>query len=246
MNAWIARQLERSFDLRPEKAATYVNRFMVLLASALFLILATVVIAFEDVFPSSTGIASLEVSNIAQQDIYAPQSITYDSNVLTQQRRDAARATARLIYELPDTRVARQQSELARLILDYIENVRADEFADIQQQIRDIEQISALALDELTIQQILEIDDDTWDDVDTQVMSVLEGIFQDEIRDTDVERVRSLLPTRVSVRFNEREAVVIAEIVGALVRPNTSLDEAATEAEREAAAAAVPEETRSF
>lgn len=246
MNVWIARQLERSFDLRPEQAATYVNRFMVLLAALLFLILATVIVAFEDVFPSGVETDSLAEGSIAQQDIYAPQSITYTSDVLTEQRKEAARATARLIYETPDTRVARQQSELARQILDYIENIREDEFADPEQQVRDIEQISALDLPDLTIQQILEIDNDTWDSVDNQVMTVLEGIFQDEIRDTDVERIRSLLPTRVSVRFNEREAAVIAEIVSDLVRPNTSLDEVATEAERMAAANAVPVETRSF
>lgn len=247
MNATITRLLERYLNLRPEQATRYVNRFMIVLASSAFIVLATVIVAFDDIFPSQAGVEALTIGSITSEDIYAPQTTTYISEILTEQRREAARAEAPLIYDQSGgLRIARQQSEFARQILDYIQNVRADEFADIDQKIRDIEDITALDLDPLTVQQILEINSDEWQSVDAEVMTVLESVFQNEIRDTDLERIRSSLPSRVSVRFDEREAAVIAEIVSDLIRPNSVLDTEATQLEQESAAMAVEEVSRSF
>lgn len=246
MLAAVARLLEKYFKLPFEQGIVYLNRLVITLAAMLFILISTMIVAFDSFFPGQTALASLQVGDIVREDIFAPRSITYISRVLTEQRREAARASVTPFYDLPDPVVARQQTGLARQILDFIENVRRDPYAEPKQKMSDLEEITALALDDLTMQQILEIDQDTWDDVDDQIMAVLESVFQDEIRESSVSEVRRLLPNQVSVRFDDRETNVIVAIVSDLIRPNTRLNQEATEAARQAAAAAVQDEPRSF
>ncbi|GAB4525211.1 MAG: HDIG domain-containing protein [Anaerolineae bacterium] len=243
----LTRFFEQRSALESERISRYINRLVVSLAALLFLLVATLIVAFEDIFPSgSNQISTLEVNDIAPQSIYAPQNVTYISDILTEQQRDAARAAVRPIYELPNPLIARQQTQLARQILDYITNVRRDEFATSEQQVRDLHAITALVLDDAMLERILDISENEWTDIDNQVMTVLENVFQEEVRDTDVERIRSLLPNQVSVRFSDDESAIIVAIVSDLVRPNTQLDEEATALEREAAAARVLDQPRSF
>jgi cyclic-di-AMP phosphodiesterase PgpH len=246
MIAAVAKFLEQYLNLDFQQTSVLLSRVMVALAAALFILVATGIVAFEDVFSGQARLATLQAGDIAPQNIYAPESRTYVSSVLTEQRREDARAAARPIFNAPDPTVARQQVDQARAILDYIENVRRDPFATTEQKIRDIEHITALAIDELTIAPILEIDNETWQEVDNQIIAVLERVMRGEIQEIDLGRIRAQLPTQVPVRFSDREANVIVGIVGDLLRPNTRINEEATTAARTEAAAAVPDETRSF
>ncbi len=246
MIASIARLLEQRFNLEYDQVMIYLNRLVVTLAALVFIILATFIVVFDEFMPGQHRLETVQIGDIAADDIYAPRSIIYASDVLTQQRQEEARSAITPSYDLPSPVVARQQASLAQQILSFIENIRHDPYADPDQKASDLNQITALDLEPQTIQQILEIDVETWQDLEDQIMVVLESVFQDEIRDTDLDRIRSLLPTQVSVRFNELEASVIVAIVTDLVRSNTNLNQEATDEAREAAAAAVAEQTVSF
>ncbi len=246
MIAATARLLERYFNLRFDLAVTYLNRLVVTLAALAFILLATLIVAFEDVTEGGTGLSGLRAGDIAPSDIFAPESRTYASQVLTEQRREAAAANVAPIYAPPNPEIARQQTDLAVRILEFIDNVRRASFDTTEQKIRDIEEITALALDRDTIRQILELDNETWQDISDQVVAVLERVMRTDIRESNLSSVRDQIPNQVGVRFSEIEAQIIIAIVGDLIRPNSFPDEAATQAAREAAAAGVPDETRSF
>ena len=246
MIAATARLLERYFNLRFDQAVTYLNRLMVTLAALAFILLATLIVAFEDVTDGRTGLSTLEVGDIAPSDIFAPETRTYVSQVLTEQRREAAAANVAPIYAPPNPEIARQQTDLALRILNFIDNVRRAPFDTTDQKIRDIEEITALALDRDTIRQLLELDNETWQDVSDQVIAVIERVMRTDIRETNLSSVRAQIPNQVGVRFNEIEAGIIVAVVGDLIRPNSFPDEAATQETREAAAAGIPDEMRSF
>jgi len=95
--------------------------FLLLLVASIFLALVALWIPF---FPDPSA-PSLKEGMVAQHDYRAPAAITYESVVLTEQRRDAAERAVLPIYTLPDTRLARQQLERLRVVLAYINSVRS-------------------------------------------------------------------------------------------------------------------------
>jgi cyclic-di-AMP phosphodiesterase PgpH len=246
MLAWLAGLLEKYLKFPYDQTLVVLQRLAVAMAAAFFILVATVIVGFDDIFPGQGGITTLQVADIAPDNIYAPESRTYISQVLTDQRRESAMAAVRPVYDPPDPSVARQQIDLARQILDYIENIRRDPFGSAEQKMRDLSQIAALTLGETTIRNILELDHETWQEVDNQIIVVLERVMRGEIQEVDLAPIRAQLPTQVSPRFDEREAGIIVTIISELLRPNTRLNEEATTAARQAAAEAVVDETRSF
>ncbi|MFW5772680.1 MAG: hypothetical protein ACOCZH_05080, partial [Phototrophicaceae bacterium] len=196
-----ARLLERYFNLRFDLAVTYLNRLAVTLAALAFILLATLIVAFEDVTEGGTGLSGLQAGDIASSDVFAPESRTYASQVLTEQRREAAAANVAPIYAPPNPEIARQQTDLAVRILEFIDNVRRASFDTTDQKIRDIEEITALALDRDTIRQILELDNETWQDISDQVVAVLERVMRTDIRESNLSSVRDQIPNQVGVRF---------------------------------------------
>jgi cyclic-di-AMP phosphodiesterase PgpH len=239
MSAWIARRLERSLGVSVRQTVRAVHLAGVAGAAALFVLTATVIVAFDNVLPGADDVASLQVGDIAPQDIHSPITREYVSQVLTEQRQQAAADSVRPVYDPPDPNVARQQAQLARQILDYIENVRRDPYATEAQKIADINYITALTLDDTVIQNLLAVDHETWREVDDQIVSVLERVMRESIRDEDLLAVQSQLPTQVSVRFGGAETVVIAAIVEDLLRPNTFENPEATQLARDTAVAAI-------
>jgi cyclic-di-AMP phosphodiesterase PgpH len=237
MSEWMGGFFEKRFGVQPERTVRVVHTLGIMGAALLFSALATLVMAFNAFFVDQS-LATLNVGDPAPRDIIAPQSTTYISAVLTEQGRQNAVNAVEDIYDLPDPNVARQQTTLARRILDFVNNVRRDPYASLEQKASDISQITALGLtanDPIT-EALLELNDDTWRLVDEQIISVLERVYQQSIRDSDVETVINRLPNQVSLSFQERESRVVTEIVGDLVRPNTFVNTQETDAARETAA----------
>ncbi len=246
MSAWIAHRVERSFGISARRTVRTVHLGAVAVAAALFVLISTAIVAFESVFPGQTDASGLQIGDIAPRDIHSPVTREYISDVLTGQLQQAAADSIRPVYDPPDPNVVRQQTQLARQILDFIQNIRRDPYGTQAQKIEDIGQIEALTLDETTIANILAIDGETWQEVDDQVVGVLERVMRESIREEDVAAVKAQLPTQVSVRFGGVETAVIVAIVEDLIRPNTFENPAATQQARDAAVAAVESVRRVF
>jgi putative nucleotidyltransferase with HDIG domain len=246
MSAWIANRLERSFGVSARRTVRMVHVLAVAAAAALFVLIATATVAFPSVFPGQTDASGLQIGDIAPRDIHSPVTREYTSDVLTAERQQAAAQSVRPVYDPPDPNVVRQQTQLARQILDFIENVRRDPYSTEAQKIEDANQITALTLDDTIIQNILAIGDDGWQEVDDQIIGVLERVMRESIREEDVPAVVAQLPTQVSVRFGGVETAIVVAIVEDLIRPNTFENPAATEQARDLAVAAVEPERRVF
>lgn len=245
MTAWASGLLERHFGMEPERAAALLHGIGLTVASILFVLVSTVIVAADALLVGRGGDA-LQVGDIIQQNIRALHSITYVSEVLTQRSRAENAAAVAPVYDPPDPEVARKQALLARQILDYIKNVRRDSYGTAGQKIADINEITALTLSEPAVRLILEMPDETWQAVDDQIINVLERIMRERIKDSDLPSLTALLPTQVSVRFNQAETEMIVAILEDLVRPNTFLNPGATEQARLAAIEATAPITRTF
>ena len=224
-------------------------RYLAIGAAAIgFVVLTTIIIAFDSIFLGVNNIATLEEGELAPRDIVAPPGETiFVSEILTEQARAEARAEVPTIFTRPDPVVAQQQIEQLREILEYMNDVRADVYGSREQRIADLNAISNYSLGESTAETILQLNDETWNAIEDELSAVLARTMRLDIFSGQVESARLRLSNQFNVeRFNNREREMMVDIVDDLVVANRFPDVAATEAEREAAAAAVEERTRRF
>jgi putative nucleotidyltransferase with HDIG domain len=217
----------------------------VLLLSA-FVLGGAFIMASDVLIPSRSKVA-LEAGVVAPRDVLAPRSLKYESDVLTQAKKDAAIAAVRPVYDPPDPGVASEQTQRARQVLDFIENVRHDDFATLDQKKADLAAITDLSLSPSVAEALLTVgDDDTWRAIDAQVTRLLERVMSGEVREDNIQAVRDNLRNLISASYSETEVQIITAIVGNLIRTNAFYNEELTHQAETQAAQSVPVEVRTF
>ncbi len=182
---------------------------------------------------------SLQAGQVAPEDVLAPASITYESDVLTEQRRDAAERSVVPVYTRADTRVARQQLEHLRSALAYITSVRGDIYASEKEKLADLAALEDIHLSQETVGQILGLSDSRWQVVQQEAIVVLEQVMRSTIRTDRLEDYRSGVPALVSLSLPEEQAAIVAELAAGFVAPNSLFSEDLTNAARQDAREAV-------
>lgn len=215
----------------------------------IFLLLVTaglmfVALAAPHIAPLSSP--SLQVGQVAPEDILAPQDTTYQSEVLSEQQRESAGQSIPLVYTSPDTNIARQQLENLRTALAFITSVRADSFSNIEQKIADIAALENIHLDQETALNILALSDSRWQAIQQEAIVVLEQVMRDTIREDRIDDAQRKIPTLVSLSIPEEQAAIVTELVGAFVTPNSFYSESLTEAARQQAREAVNPVSRTY
>ncbi len=189
---------------------------------------------------------TLEVGDVAPQDYRAPRSITYVSEEMTEQRREAAARAVETRYTPPSTTIARQQLEKLRGSLAFINSVRADKHASNKQKLEDLSALDEIQLGPETANAILAMSDSRWQAVHQEAISVLENVMRTTIRSDRLEEARSTVSNQVSLSLSEQQASIVAELAAAFVVPNSLPSESLTEQARQAAREAVQPFNRTF
>lgn len=186
-----------------------------------------------------TGQVVLRVGDVAPRDIVAPRQVTYISEILTEQRRALAANSVPDVYDPPQARIGRQQLTLAGQILDFINSVRADGYADRVLKASYLQAITRLNLSAQTVDRILTLPDESWERVAAEVQVVLERTMREEIRETNLTDERRKILARVRLDFSDEDAAVVNDIVQDLLVPNSFYNAERTAQRREAARDAV-------
>lgn len=189
---------------------------------------------------------NLQVGDAAPQDILAPRSITYDSEVLTALQRDAAAEAVPAEYAAPEASVARRQVGRLRAALTFIANVRADTFATREQKLSDLAALADLRLDAELAETLIDLTDTGWQTVQQESIVVLEQLMRSTVREDQLEDARHSVLALVSLSLPEDQAALVAELVAAFVAPNSFYSEELTEARREEVRAAIPTVQRTY
>jgi putative nucleotidyltransferase with HDIG domain len=200
------------------------------------------------VLPTFTRLAQpqLTAGEVAPEDIVAPRTITYNSDILTEQQKEIAARSVPPVYTSPDTSVARHQLERLRATLTYITNVRADTFATNDQKITDLAALEDIHFDQTSAQSILLLNDTKWQAVQQEAIVVLEQVMRSTIREDRLEDARRSVPNLVSLALPEDQAEIVADIVVGFVAPNSFYSESLTETARENASTTVSPVTRTY
>jgi putative nucleotidyltransferase with HDIG domain len=188
----------------------------------------------------------LQVNDVAPQDILAPYAHSYVSSVLTERAREVAASEVNQVYDPPDSSVARQQIEQLNATLNFIEAVRADNFAARETKLEDLAALEDVRLDAVTAQAILEMPDSRWESVKAETRSVLEQVMRTEIRPGRIEEARRTIPALISISMPENQGEIVKKLAPGFVAPNANLNEGSTAESREAAREAVEPITQSY
>jgi cyclic-di-AMP phosphodiesterase PgpH len=238
--------IEAQFAISENQTVRALRRTAITATVLLFAIFCTVVVGFDDIFIEFNNVANLTIGSVPTDDVIAREGGTFVSESLTRQEQENARAQVPAVFDPPEPDVARQQTQLTQRILEFIDNVRADQYATLEQQTSDIQQVTALTLDDETIQQILQLTDDNWSTVRNETITVLERVMRQSIRESELQNFRDQLPTQVSVRLSEQASQIVTAITNDVIRPNTFENPEKTLASQEEAANAIEPQERQF
>ncbi len=213
--------------------------------AAWFFMLAFVTFVLVVRLPLS-GQITLDVGDVAPRDVIAPRQITFLSEIQTEQRRELAANGVPEVYDPPQARIGRQQLTLAGQIVEYINTVRADSFADAEAKAAAIAAIEGLDLPEPVADRIVTLPAPAWERVAAEIQVVLERAMREEIRENNLADERRKVPARVRLDLPDEDAAIVSEVVQDLLAPNSFFNAERTEQRREEARAAVGEVTETL
>ncbi len=188
----------------------------------------------------------LSAGDVASQDLRAPRSIQYASEVLTEAARTTAERAVAPIYNSPDTSIARTQNEALTSILGFINTIRINQVSTFEQKKTEIAAIKGLNLQPASLNFLLALTDSRWELVQTEAFKLLEQAMQNPVRTEDLVAVRQTLSSQVSLTLSESEAALAVEIVAPLVVANSFYSPELTDAARQAARDGVEPITQSY
>lgn len=238
--------LEERYGIEAKRTQRGAGLLLIVVVAIGFALCCTVIVGFDDLFQNAT--ARLIIGSVPSEDIIAREEGIFVSEILTLQERADAVDQVSAVFDPPDPNVARQQRELTEKILVFVDNVRGDTFASLEQKIADIIQITPLILegDAEAVVAILELPEDSWSLVRGEIISVLERVMRDPIRDADLANVRDQLPTQVSLRLSPLESQIVTVITSDVIRANTFENPEQTTLDREEALEKVEPQQRHF
>jgi hypothetical protein len=227
------------------KKAAFKTREIIklIIFAVLFVVSGTLIMEVEFL---SNQVAQLQVNQISPQDVAAPSSISYESQISTERAREQAARLVSSVYSRPDPNVAREQQVVASQVFAYLDAVRVDPHLAVAQKLDFIQAINPVSFTLEEAAAILNLDEALWADAKQEVDAILNEVMRSEIKETDLPGVRFRLGLRVSPDVPDQEAQVILSIVEELTRPNSFIDEARTEEKRQEARIAAPPAIVSF
>lgn len=183
---------------------------------------------------------------VASREVVAPRSLTYTSEILTNNQKETAANAVSAVYSPPDTSIARHQLERLRAAIAFISSTRDDTYSSDDQKFADLAAMEDINLDQETAQGILDLSDSRWQAVQQEAIIVLEEVMRSTIREDRLEAVRQNVPAIVSLSLPEDQAQIVSELVKGFVAPNSLYSEVLTETAKQQASDAVAPVERSF
>ena len=214
---------------------------IILIGSA---ILAFLMLILPDTFRQSSF--QMQLGDVATQDILAPYSLSFESELLTERARQEAASAVDPIYLPTDPSIGRRQVERLRTVLYFITTVRQDAYASVDEKIADIQAVAELDLSEETITRILQLNDTRWQAIETEATAVLEQIMRNTLRESDIYAAKSNILSGIDFAFPEDQANIVVELVKPFIIPNSIYSAEQTEVAIEEARQAVEPVIRSF
>ena len=189
---------------------------------------------------------SLQVGDVASQDIEAPSTITFESEILTEQAQDDAEKAVAKVYLPADPSITRRQIEKMRAAFKYISIVRDDTYAAQEQKISDLGNLTEIEIDPELAQSMLDLNQEDWEATQSEALIVLEKIMRTTIREDQLNEARHNVPALISFSLSQNEAQIVEDLTTPFVTANSLYSEDQTESLRQKAREAVAPVSRKY
>ncbi len=207
---------------------------LLVFAFCLFVILGGIVIPWK---PASGNI-DLAVGVVANTTIKAPQTLTYTSEVRTQERRDEVANDDRLRVFKPNASLIIAQRNQLDADIRRIAELRSTNTTTTDERIRAIQGIIPdLATDDA--RQLLLLSSTRWDTVNTAARRLLDEVMAQTITIEQLAQIKDNLPNRVDPSLTSNDRLLAVSLMRPYVRANQTEDTEETARRREQARASV-------
>ena len=175
----------------------------------------------------------------AGEDILAPRTIFYDSEVLLDSAREAARASVPEQYIRDGNDIGRNQLNLVSSVLSFTDVVRADTLATKETQLSYLEAINELTIQEQVGLDLLELTAADYDVVKREVTRIVGDLMRQDIREDQLRDYQIIARREASLELTPTQENVVTNIAPQFIAPTVFPDPESTAALREAQAEAV-------
>ena len=217
----------------PEELMCSGGRSVALTAS----IIGFAIAIFVALFPVTSNSLQIDEGDISVRTIRAPTDISFVSEPLTERRQDeAAEAVAdRLVF---DATIAGQQQERLDQLLAGVAGILQDEETPAARTAQ-LERLPELSLSPGSLARLRDMSLEEFVTVRAEAQAALGLIFEESLSPTAVAETRERASTYVDQSLGRISSTLIAELLRPYIVTNQVVDQAATDAVREQARAAV-------
>ncbi len=180
----------------------------------------------------------VSVGDVASRNMRAPRDISYESQVLTEQRREEAAAAVPESVTF-DANVRTQQVNRLDSVLAQVSQIRSR--ADLT----DADKASALGrIENLNLSlrgtsALLDLTDEQWRAVTAEATKILGDLLSESVSPAAVSSTMDRVGERIDSSLTPDQALVVTELVRPLIVANLTVDQSKTEEARAAARAAI-------
>ncbi len=192
----------------------------------------TIIVSFFAILSpliTSNSTRAIAIGDVNQQDILAPYTFTYESDVLTGYARDDAEKSVAPVYLPPDPSIIRKQAVRLQATLAFITAVKNDSFSSNEEKMADLSALSDIRLTHDTEQILISLDKDRWELVKQEIIRVYELAMRNSIRENRLRDFQRTIPSLVSFSFPDDQAAAISEIASSFITPNSLFSEDLTQ-----------------
>lgn len=221
------------------------KRFIIRLSALLL----TAIFSFGSlIFPISTRPSSysINIGDVAAQDIQAPETLTYTSTILTDKERESAEKSVGPIFNSADPTITRRQIERLRVTLNYITATRLDVYATKIQKINDLSALAEITLDQQTLESLVDLTETRWQSVSQEAINVLDQVMRKTIRENQLDETRQSVPTIISFSIPEDQALIVEKLVTPFITANSLYNNEATNSAKQKARDAILPVSKTF
>ena len=187
---------------------------------------------------------SVEVGKFVVNDIIAPRSLTYTSDVLTARAREQASQSVQDVYTTIDVEIGRGQLNLNQLIFSFIDVVRADTQATQETKLTYLKAIESLSIEDEIGRAAIELGSADYEAVESEIARIIGELMREDIKESQVSEYRRRAGREVRLDLTPTQTNIVVSLAPQLIVPNIFYDAEATEAMRAAAVAAVAPQVR--
>jgi putative nucleotidyltransferase with HDIG domain len=194
----------------------------------------TVILSFNLINPE----VSVTLGQPAPNDVFAPRTLTYTSEVLTEQGREQARNNVAQVYTPFDIFTGRAQVGKATAVFTFIETVRADSLATTETKQQYLQKIDGLVVETEVGLNLLRLNPADFQAARQEVLNTIDELMSQEIREDQLANFQRAA-RRPNLVLTPAQDNVVTNLAHQFIIENVFLDEPTTEQRQEEAAAAI-------